>query len=391
MVGRAPSPVALTFILLMAKSKQGGVYGYLRGKVGAASYSIMSAKRSSSGKTEQVVRAVATEVSNPQTASQAMQRMKLAPAQRFYTAFSELLGNAFEGVAYGDKSRQYFISKALKQEGPYVQKGVDRFIPAAYPFSEGSLPSVNVMPFAGGASVITLNLTTTEAAVTPALLADLLGVDVGTQLTVAVVNNINGLFVPSYVSYDDRLYIKDLPAAALGKDAENHITIDPAVIGVTVSAMVACCVVLSRQDAGGNWLRSTQEMVLSDELRASLYSTDALNAAIYSYQTATGAANSINNEWYYNLGMAQPFAGKLIVGLVGLTGGVEYAPVVGVQQNAGRIKNIYFYQVVDGEERVILVEDGAITTKQGVTRGSDGFEFPYWEEWQDAYASQLGF
>lgn len=376
---------------IMAKSKQGGVFGYLRGKVGSSSYSILSSKRSSSGKTEQVVRALATEVSNPQTASQAMQRMKLAPAQRFYTAFQELLGNAFQGVSYGEKSRQYFISKALKQEGPYIQKGVDRFIPAAYPFSEGSLPSVNVLPFSGGATVITLDVTTTEATVTPAILAQLLGVDVDTQVTIAVVNNVNGLFVPSYISYADRLYIQDIPAAALGKTEDGNVTINPTKLGVSMTAMVACAVVLSRQDAGGKWLRSTQEMILSNELRQTLYSADAMNAAIYSYQTANGAANAINNEWYYNLGMAQPFAGKLIVGLNAL-GDEEYQPVIGVQQNAGRIKNIYFYQEVDGENRVVLVEDGQVTTKDGVTKEGEMWSgFPYWQVWQEAYATQLGF
>lgn len=376
----------------MAKSKQGGAFGYLRGKIGSMSYSVISAKRSASGKTEQAVRSVPNEVTNPQTASQAMQRMKLSPAQKFYKAFSELLGNAFQGVAYGEKSRQYFISKALSLEGPYIQKGVDRFIPAEYPFSEGSLPSVGIMQFAGGATVITLDVYTTESDVTPALLAAELGVDVDTQITVAVVNNVNGLFVPSYISYADRLYIKDIPAAALAKTETNNITIDPALLGLNVSAMVACCVVLSRQDVGGAWLRSTQSMVISNELRNELYSTDALEAAIYSYQDTNGAANGINNEWYYNLGMAQPFAGKLIVGSVGLPGGTEYAPIIGVQQSAGRVKSIYFYREVDGEERVILVKDGAITTIEGVTKDSEVFEsFPYWEVWQDAYATQAGF
>lgn len=377
----------------MAKSKQGGVFGFLRGKVGSMSYSVLSAKRSNSGKTEQVVRALATEVTNPQTASQAIQRMKVAPAQKFYKAFSELLGNAFQGVAYGEKSRQYFLSKAMSADGPYVQKGVDRFIPAAYPFAEGSLPSVNILPFAGGASVITLDYTTEATAVTPALLASLLGVNVDTQLTVAIVNNSQGLFVPSYVSYDDRLYIKDMPAAALGKDAQNHITIDPVALGLRAESMVACCVVLSRQDVGGTWLRSTQEMIISNELRAEIYSTNALEAAIYSYQDSTGAANSINNEWYYNLGMAQAYPGKLQrMEIPDVNSDTMYETIGGITQHAGRVRTTFFYKTVDDEDRVILVKDGALTTEQGVTKDSETWDdFPYWELWQDAYATQAGF
>lgn len=377
----------------MGKSKQGGVFGYLRGKVGSASYSILSSSRSSSGKTEQVVRALATEVSNPQTAAQALQRMKLAPAQKFYKAFAELLGNAFQSVAYGEKSRQYFLSKAMKQDGPYIQRGVDRFIPAAYLFSEGSLPSVGIRPFNGGATVITLEVTTDAEEVTPAVLAAALGVDVDTQITLAVVNNVQGLFVPSYISYNDRLYIQNVPAAALAKDEDGHITIDPVALGLSVTAMVACCVVLSRQDVSGTWLRSTQEMIISNELRAEIYSTDALEAAIYSYQDSNGAANSINNEWYYNLGMAQAYPGKLQrMEIPDLDSDNIFVTIGGITQHAGRVRTTFFYKTVDGEDRVILVKDGALTTEQGVTKDSDTWDnFPYWEPWQDAYATQAGF
>ena len=375
----------------MARSKQGGVFGFLRGKVGSMSYSVKTAKRSSTGKTEQVVRALPEQVSNPQTASQAMQRMKLAPAQRFYKAFSELLGNAFQGVEYGEKSRQYFLSKALSAEGPYIQKSVDRFIPAAYQFSEGSLPSVGIMPFNAGDTVITLEATTDAAEVTPEVLAAALRVSLDTQITVAVCNNVNGLFVPSYIPFSDRLKIQDLPAGTLNKTADGNITISPAALSLNAEGIVAACVVLSRQDVGGTWLRSTQEMIINEELRQSLYSTAALEAAIYSYQDTEGAANAINNEWYYNLGMAQPWGGKLIINQVDYEN-KWYPCVVGVKQVAGRVKSYYFYKAVDGEDRVVLAIAGNIVTQEGITKDVGLWDsFPYWEEWDDSYAAQLGF
>lgn len=377
----------------MAKSKQGGAFGYLRGKVGALSYSVMSGSKSSSGKTEQVVRPVPEKVNNPQSVSQCLQRMKLGPAQKFYKAFSELIDNAFQGVEYGDKSRQYFLSKAMKAEGPYIQKGVDRFIPAAYLFSEGSLPSVGLLPFAAGATVITLEETTEEATVTPSVLAEALSVSLDTQITIAVVNNVKGMFVPSYISFADRLFIQDLPAESLGKDADGHITIDPSALGLDTSALVAYCVVVSRQDVSGTWLRSTQEMILNDEMRNELYGTTAMEAAIYSYQDTTGAANSINSEWYYNLGIAQAWPGKLVVGQWTMDGNI-YHPVIGVQQRAGRVITSYFYSEVDDENRVIMVEDGEITTMAGVTKDTDPFDdLPdsVWKVWDPAYATQLGF
>lgn len=380
----------------MGSSKTGGVFGYLRGKVGSVSYSVMKGEQSSTKKTMQVVRSLPESVSNPQTAGQAMQRMKLAPAQKFYSAFAELLSNAFQGVNYGNASRQYFMSKAMQAEGPYVQKGVDRFIPAAYIFSEGSLPSVGINPFNGGADVITLAVTTDVDTVTPAILASALGVSEDYQLTIAVVNNVNGIFMPSYINYNDRLNIASLPDAALNKNAAGNITINPAAVGLDMSAMVACCVVLSTQDAGGTWLRSTQELVISDELRASLYSADALEAAIYSYQD-TNTVNSINSEWYYNLGMSQAWGGKLTTSEMPVNSddaepGVAQV-VVGLQQLDGRIKRTVFATSTEDTGLIVCVGENGITTYPAATVSEfKGLNTGYNVElWQDSYATQLGF
>lgn len=380
----------------MAKGKQGGVFGFLRGKVGSVTYSVLAAEKSSSGKKEQVVRALPESVSNPQTAGQVMQRMKLAPAQKFYSAFSQLLSNAFQGVSYGDASRRHFMALAMKQEGPYVQKGVDRFIPAAYTFSQGSLPSVGIEPFAGGASVITLAITVGEGVttITNAEFAELLGVGTDYQITVAVVNNVNGVFIPSYIPFDNRLKIADLPEGTLAI-ADGHVTINPVALGLDASAMVACCVVLSVQDASGNWLRSNQDMVISNELYSSLYGADALEAAIYSYQQQTGAANSINSEWYYNLGLAQSWGGKLTTAImtIGETIGEKHV-VLGIKQIDGRISRTVFATSTENDGLVVYVENGQIYAQQGATVGDFNLfhmgEHIAIELWQPAYASQLG-
>lgn len=396
MVGRAPSPVVLITIYIMARSKTGGAFGYLRGKVGSLSYSVISGKNTSSGKTEQAVRPIPENISNPQTVGQTMQRMKLTPAQKFYKAFAQLLSNAFQGIAYGGPSRRYFMSKCMSIEGPYIQRGVDRFIPAAYPFSEGSLPSVGINPFSGGAQVITLAVTTDAATVTNEVFAQALGVGLDYQITVAVVNNINGIFIPSFIPYDQRLMISALPENTLGKDAEDHITINPAALGLDMSAMVACCVVISTQDASGAWLRSTQEMVISNELRDSLYSADALEAAIYSYQDGVNAVNAINSEWYYNLGMSQAWGGKLtssqlVVNQEGEPGTAQV--VIGLKQLDGRITRTVFATSTDPEGLIICIGENGITTYPTATVSEfQGFNVGYTVElWQDSYAAQLGF
>lgn len=382
----------------MARSKQGGAWGFLRGKVGSMSYSILGADKSGSGKKEQIIRSLPESVKNPQTAGQTMQRMKLAPAQKFYKAFSELLSNAFQGIAYGDASRRYFMALAMKAEGPYVQKGVDRFIPAAYVFSQGSLPSVGIEPFEGGATVITLANEVAEGTttITNAEFAELLGVGEDYQLTVAVVNNVNGVFIPSYIPFDKRLQIKDLPEGTLAI-ADGKVTINPAALGLDMSAMVACCVVLSVQDASGAWLRSTQEMIISNELRSSLYGPDALENAIYSFQS-DNTVNTVNSAWYYNLGLAQAWNGKLITVNMDLNqdGLADNKNVVmGIQQIDGRIVRTVFATSTDDKGLIIFIEDNKVKTSpvatvsefKGLYYGSG--QYNNIEQWQDSYAAQL--
>lgn len=382
----------------MARSKQGGAWGYLRGKVGGMSYSILGADKSGSGKKEQIIRSLPESVKNPQTAGQTMQRMKLAPAQKFYKAFSELLSNAFQGIPYGDASRRYFMAMAMKAEGPYVQKGVDRFIPAAYVFSQGSLPSVGIEPFEGGATVITLANEVEEGTttITNAEFAELLGVSETYQLTIAVVNNVNGVFVPSYIPFDERLKIADLPEGTLAI-ADGKVTINPAALGLDMSAMVACCVVLSVQDASGAWLRSTQEMIISNELRSSLYGPDALENAIYSYQSGN-TVNTVNSAWYYNLGLAQAWNGKLITVTMDLNNeslADNKSVVMGIQQIDGRIVRTVFATSTDDEGLIIFIEDNKVTTSPVATVAQfkelhqGAGEYNNIEQWQDSYAAQL--
>ena len=370
----------------------------MRGKVGGMSYSILGADKSGSGKKEQIIRSLPETVKNPQTAGQTMQRMKLAPAQKFYTAFSELLSNAFQGIPYGDASRRYFMALAMKAEGPYVQKGVDRFIPAAYVFSQGSLPSVGIEPFEGGATVITIANEVAEGTdtITNAEFAELLGVSESYQLTIAVVNNVNGVFVPSYIPFDERLQIADLPEGTLAI-ADGKVTINPAALGLDMSAMVACCVVLSVQDASGAWLRSTQEMIISNELRNSLYGPDALENAIYSYQSGN-TVNGVNSAWYYNLGLAQAWNGKLITVIMDLNNeslADNKNVVMGIQQIDGRITRTVFATSTDDNGLIIFIEDGKVTTSPVATVAQfkelhqGAGEYNNIEQWQDSYAAQL--
>lgn len=312
----------------MGKSKKGGVFGYLRGKVGGVTYSIMSAANSKSGKKEQIVRALPDSVANPQTISQVIQRMKSSPAHRFYAALSELLSNAFEGVKYGNASRLHFLSLAMKMNGPYIQKSVDRFIPAVYPFTRGSLPSIGILAFDGGATKFA-----TDVDATAETFAAGLGVSDDTQFTLCIVRNNAGLFTPEYIPFETRMKLSEIPAGGIIKE-DSTWKIVPSAFGFDDTNIVAIAVAISQQDASGSWLRSEQDMVISNQLEAQLYSQAAMNAAIASYQDGA-AANSVNSAWYYNLGLNQAFNGQVVPMVLNINGN-SVRVLMGITQVAGR-------------------------------------------------------
>ena len=391
----------------MSKIRRGGVTGFARGRAGNYVFAVMPGSATTSGLREQIVRQAPEGVSNPKTTSQSMQRMKLGPAQRFYNVFKELLSNAFQSVNYGNPSRRHFISEALKAEGPYIQKGVDRFIPAEYLFSDGSLPAV---PYADRASmfndgILVTGLTgvpSTEAHVSPDDLATALGVSVDTMISVVVVTNNNGIFEPHYLGFSERVAIADLPAASIrsiGTDDAVGFELDE--LGLPTTNLVAAAFVLSKQDTSGKWLRSRQFMQVNDDLYNQIYSEAAFNAAVLSY-SENGSANALPSSWYYNLGLAnQPFNGRIIVGQIpagyyvtgaqGMTPwvhGTMGAPVTGLYADGSRV----FFGSMDGTTAKIICTDGVGSNEYYET------EVANWDTtrnqtlvpWTDAYAAQAG-
>lgn len=409
----------------MSKIRRGGVTGFARGRAGNYVFAVMPGTATTSGRREQVVRQAPDGVANPKTIGQSMQRMKLGPALRFYIAFAELLSNAFQGVKYGNPSRRYFLSKAMKADGPYIPKGVDRFIPAEYLFSEGALPTIG---FADRASFITdetdnhsnNNLVTNIKKGTGnpdgAKLAEKLGVPVDTQITVVVVTNDNGVFTPHYAGLEDRITLADVgymqtaaphtPALdSVSINDESYISFYLAGFGLPTNNVVAAAVVLSRQDASGTWLRSTQTMQVNQKMYDDIYSSDAFNAAIASYQ-ANGTPNSVGNTWYYNLGLyGQDFNGRIayvgnpMVYKTGIDNPVAAwlpgtGPLTGIYADGRRV----LFGSISGTTATIYCVNVALGANGPEISGYHTQEITNWdttrnmelEPWKNSYAVQAG-
>lgn len=90
----------------MAKSKSGGSRSYLRGKLGSDVYSI---GKDGKGKKQQVVRALAETVANPQTTAQMRGRMIMSTVMQAQSQLTQIIDHSFDGFPAGQPSISAFI------------------------------------------------------------------------------------------------------------------------------------------------------------------------------------------------------------------------------------------------------------------------------------------
>lgn len=297
----------------MAISKTGGVYGFLRGSVGSATY---TTQKGSDGKKEQVVRQKATDVANPNTVAQIMQRCKIAPAQRFKKALESIVNHSFEGVVYGQPSLQHFLSLAMKEQGPYIPKSINQVYPYTYQISEGSilpvsLKNVSDPSFADGDRML-IGEKVADGVMGSAQFYQLYP---GAQITTIRCILENGLYtfkvaraiINERWTEDGEVTVYDdvLPELGIGAYSDINRSL------VFYNEVVAGCVIISRQDESGNWLRSSQKMVLQESFLQNLTNADAINLTLASYQTGADL-NKINSSWFLNMGAAQAFGGQVV-------------------------------------------------------------------------------
>lgn len=344
----------------MARSKIGGAWGFLRGSIGSVTY---STRKTSSGKREQIARQKAEQVNNPNTVAQILQRMKLGPAQRFYDAFENvvakgILSHAFEAVPYGSASRQYFLSKAMKEESAvFVPKGVDFFVPGEYLVSEGSIAS---MPY--------FNQLTAEEAAQNNLLCNFnggeltranidayaeMGFEPGTQLTLIGAKAIaNGRYEP----FATRVL---MTAGNTPDNAVNVQLYDDGVIVVGDETIAAVAFIVSKGSQESNDYRSTQKMRFVNGYE-SLKSLEAMQAAIDSYAEGY-EVNSLNSNWYLNQDNDQAFNGrveKVNVSRREDNHNVFNYAVCGVQVVGDKLTYVVFTDDGDADGKLAIVPSG---------------------------------
>lgn len=282
--------------------------GHARGKVGDLVFSRVNG--------QQVTRARAAVVKNPQTEAQMIQRILLNTVVQAYSRMSEICDHSFEGVPNGQKSMSAFMRKNLSALRQYLAAevadghqfddiyafcpvGVNMFCMNQYIVSTGSLPQIDLesISAANGAKIV---IVAAGAKPTYAEIIDQLGLQRGDQLT----------FIGQEAYTDSRAAFKfarvildprntDGTEATLETeflDADNGVNLpsprnEGEAISFTYTAgklgftfgngMFGACVIVSRQRGDGSWLRSNAQIMLDGALPHSLVGSytmgDALN------------------------------------------------------------------------------------------------------------------
>lgn len=124
----------------MAQSKS--FFGLRRGSTKTLTFSVYNGK--------QVTKDRVYNVKNPRSSAQMKQRAVMATALRAYSALQEICDHSFEGITYGQKSMNYFVSenaRMIRSAAPKVNLSLSKgnSVSNAYLISKGSLPSVVIV------------------------------------------------------------------------------------------------------------------------------------------------------------------------------------------------------------------------------------------------------
>lgn len=271
-------------------AKGTGLIGNFKGKVGNTVGYKLSA--SNNGQT-QGIRVYQPIVKNPKTAAQAEQRAKLSPINATYRMLKMVIDRGNEGLPYGNKSRLAWLKNAFKAEVmPWFEKGAAVTAPVCCPLTKGSLPfSYQITEGNSEVMIVVNNLAAatdnTIGKVSEKVLAKYPELKEGDQLTfVAIVQD--GSFVYGQVnSFVINTTSTDAVPSAFSV-GEGELT---QVLNNGVA--VAGAIILSREGANGEHLRSTTSLAKMEDYPAAVLADAAKTAAIASYQAS--AAN--NSDW----------------------------------------------------------------------------------------------
>lgn len=373
-----------------------GPLGRVKGSIGNTTFRRIYGEANASAAYDKVL-----EVANPRTGNQIYQRMKLAPAQRFYESFKSVLDHSRQGIQAGEKTRRAFMSEVMKdgfKRHPFVEKGFDGLVPSFYPVSKGILPAVNVVDIPSTPnSKPLLDIKVTENAWT----------SIG-DLSSDIIENSNGIFTESdeltflFVASDDISGNTNIPYVvwfvldstnqsplsflATGTQ-DGYLQLAPMIQNAEDFGIVATAAIHSRK-VGSTWQYSPAEMIVEDGYWMYWTSATQYNAMMQSYGAA--GYNKVNSNRILKQATNQPANGKITI----VTG--IYQPEQGEPLKVAYLA--FSRSVVSGGKEVstvntVFVNNGKIVGIDGMTISDLTPESVGWNggttPWKDEYKSQI--
>ena len=318
-------------------SKGNMLLGYARGKVGDLVFSRSNGK--------QITRARASQVRNPQTESQMIQRIILNTVAQAYSKFINITDHSFEGVNGAQKSMSYFMRRNMDNLRTRLQNdiadgydlgsiyaftpvGSNEYSANEYIMSKGTLPEIAAGFATGNVAKFALSANTYQAVL------DDYGLQRGDQLTLIVTQGTTGANTSFYFA---RIILDptnpdgtpaSLDSAFIGSNVVNlpnprnegtFNTLEFANgVGVkyNFSAQVVsgACVIVSRKNADGSWLRSNA--TLAQNMSAVAGWQKSMQECLDLFQS--GGIDTLNSRYLNNAGSGR-LAGSGLSSVVATT------------------------------------------------------------------------
>lgn len=137
---------------------KGSAMGLWKGKKGS---SVFYQIKNSNSLQKQGVRERNYEPANPRSTGQAGQRMRMYPAQAVYGILKETIERSWQGVKYGQMTRQAYLKSALRSDFfPAVSKGDGVIVPGPYQIAKGSLGEIKATLTENGVAQFDFNFAT---------------------------------------------------------------------------------------------------------------------------------------------------------------------------------------------------------------------------------------
>lgn len=278
----------------MAKSKS--FFGLRRGSTKSLTFSVYEG--------QQVTKDRVTEVKNPRTAAQMLQRMYMQTVVVAYGAMKEITDHSFQGVTYGAQTMNKFISENVKlvraagldgnQEFACIAYGNQAMQPGRFLVSDGTLGQINdARIVVDGDRGVGLSIKEGEA-ITVADIKIALGLADGDYFTIVGLYGFNPTFIevgdgvqPAATRFEyARLYVpagQDAVAvtsenieALFSVEKRGNLTLSVGAVGANgafigiltndVSATIGplCGTTIKSAKVGSTWARSRQTLKISN-------------------------------------------------------------------------------------------------------------------------------